>query len=238
MLTLHRRVGILSALFVILLSVSGFLLNHSSRFALDQQYIASPGMLEWYGIAVIEPASSFATGNQSVTHIADRIYFNTTALPGSFASVVGFIAVEFGFAIATADAIVLLTPDGELIEVLSDLHGLPQGISQIGISQDERIYLRAQEGIFRANIDEPFFLLQDLPPASIAWSEPVAPTADLLNRVRQDYAGSLLTWERLLLDIHSGRVLGSWGVVLVDIMALLFVFMAMTGVWIWFRRRS
>ena len=49
---------------------------------------------------------------------------------------------------------------------------------------------------------------------------------------------SLISWERLLLDIHSGRVLGSLGVVLVDLMALLFMLMAASGVWIWSRRRN
>lgn len=195
-------------------------------------------MLDWYGIEVIDAAIAFAMADHGVTHIADRIYFDTSALPGSFTRAVGLIAVEFGFAIATSDAIVLLTPEGQLIEVLSDLHGLPPGISQIGVGQDERIYLRAQDGIFLANVDQPIFLLQNLSPAGVVWSESVEPNAELLNLIRQDYAGSLLTLERLLLDIHSGRVLGSWGVVLVDIMALLFVFMAMTGVWIWYRRRS
>jgi len=41
-----------------------------------------------------------------------------------------------------------------------------------------------------------------------------------------------------LLDIHSGRVLGSLGVVLVDLMALLFMLMAASGAWIWSRRRN
>ena len=47
---LHRRMGITSALFVILLTVTGLLLQHSPILKLDTSYIQSPALVDWYGI--------------------------------------------------------------------------------------------------------------------------------------------------------------------------------------------
>lgn len=238
LLKLHRRAGVLSALFVILLSLTGLVLQHSARLALDQKFISSDTLLNWYGIEVPEAVAYFAIDSHSVTHIADRIYFDTNSLPGNFATPVGIVAIEFGYAVATTEGIVLLTGSGQVIEILTALHEVPAGILQIGIGPDARVYLRTPNGITRADFDEPFFLFQDLPPSGIVWSLPGEPGTAMLDSIRRDYAESLLSWERLLLDLHSGRLLGTWGVVLVDVMALLFIFMAITGLWIWTRRRS
>ncbi|MBQ13009.1 MAG: hypothetical protein CMQ17_01195, partial [Gammaproteobacteria bacterium] len=56
--------------------------------------------------------------------------------------------------------------------------------------------------------------------------------------IREHYRSTLLSVERLVLDLHSGRIFGAAGALLVDIMAVLFMLMAATGVWIWLRRRS
>ena len=52
------------------------------------------------------------------------------------------------------------------------------------------------------------------------------------------YRGYGLTLERVLLDLHSGRVLGSAGVLLVDAAAILFLLLAISGLWLWSRRRT
>jgi uncharacterized iron-regulated membrane protein len=60
---------------------------------------------------------------------------------------------------------------------------------------------------------------------------------ELDTAIQENYAGSLLNTERLI-DIHSGRIFGSVGALVVGIMAILFMPMAMTGVWMWVKRRS
>jgi len=51
------------------------------------------------------------------------------------------------------------------------------------------------------------------------------------------YRGKGLPLERVIIDIHSGRILGQAGVLLVDFMALLFLSLAMSGVWMWYKYR-
>ena len=44
-----------------------------------------------------------------------------------------------------------------------------------------------------------------------------------------------------MLDLHSGRLFGSWGPLVMDVAAVLLVFLAISGFWLWakqiFRKR-
>lgn len=239
LLTVHRRVGIISAVFVILLSISGFLLQHSAGLGFDRASIASDGLLDWYGIKAPGIGPHFQPGSHYFSHIGDAVYFDAQRLPGSYPELRGVVAFDQGFALTTDSAIVLITVEGDVIERLSAEHGVPELIQRIGTGPDARVFLNSDMEIREANFDAPSFTpvtASDMP--AIDWSQASEPAATLAAAVERDYAGSLVTWERVLLDIHSGRLLGAVGVFIVDLMAVLFLLMAISGVWIWTRRRN
>jgi hypothetical protein len=60
---------------------------------------------------------------------------------------------------------------------------------------------------------------------------------DLHDKLMILYRGKGLPLERVILDIHSGRILGQAGVLLIDFMAILFLLLAMSGVWMWVKYR-
>ena len=238
LLRVHRRMGIVSALFVIILSFSGLILHHSPALNLDNRFISSSRLLSWYEIEVPTIEIQYRAGRHGVQLIAESIYFDGDRLPGSFSDLKGFVATEFGFVAATSNQLLLLTAAGEVIEVLGRVNLLPTGISRIGSDTADRLVLQTAVGIIDADLDGLRWTQSTSSASQLAWSEPTAPRPELSARIRADYAASLISWERLLLDIHSGRVLGSLGIVLVDLMALLFMLMAASGVWIWSRRRN
>jgi uncharacterized iron-regulated membrane protein len=47
----------------------------------------------------------------------------------------------------------------------------------------------------------------------------------------QTYRRGGLPLERVILDLHSGRIVGDWGVYVVDGAALLFLALVITGMW-------
>jgi len=229
--------GIVSALFVILLSVSGLALHHSAKLSLDDSFIASSVLLDWYDIEVPDVSDSYRVDNHIVSSIADTFYFDQRRLPGNYSALKGLIKTAFGFVLATSNQLLLLTDTGDVIETLSSVHGVPANIQQLGADSDGLVYIRDPGSVRLADLDTLEFSVLAEPPALI-WSVPEAVDASHADAIQTAYAASLLSWERLILDIHSGRVLGNIGVLLVDIMALLFIFMAVTGVWIWSRRRA
>ena len=235
LLNLHRRMGIISAFFVIVLSVTGLILHYSPNLNLDTQFIRSNLLLNWYNIEAPLVSANYAVGNNTATHLADALYFNERRIPGSFSELVGLVVTNFGFALATSNQILLLTAEGELVEILGSLVGIPSGMQQIGTDVNGEVYLQRPGELVRIDLNT-----LDTFPASaevaVSWSNLSPLNSSRSELLQFDYRASLVSWERILLDIHSGRILGSLGVIVVDVMAILFLLMAITGIWIWSRR--
>jgi hypothetical protein len=234
LLVLHRRMGLVSALFVLLLSATGLLLHHSNSLGLDRASVSSAVLLQWYGIEQPAIDRAFAAADATVLQIDRALYFNSQPLAGEYATLQGMVEAPFGFIIATASRLVLLTTTGDVIEILGPEHGVPQPVTGLGTSQGD-ILLRTNSGAYSADVDALSFA--ELEPQSPNWVQPIVPAVDLAATVARHYAQSLVSWERVLLDLHSGQILGPIGRLLVDVMALVFILMAITGVWIWSRRR-
>ena len=214
------------------------MLQHGATLSLDQRYMDSETALHWYGIEVPAIAVSYESDNHFATLIGNAIYFDQHRLPGAYSNLAGIAAIDTGFAIATSSQLLLITDNAELIEVLASIHGVPPAIAAIGVDGTGQIYLRVAASIVTANLDTLDWSESDTPAVEIRWSETADLSGEISRSIEQNYAAALLSWERVILDIHSGRLLGRFGVVLVDIMAILFVFMAATGLWIWSRRQS
>jgi len=230
--------GVISALFVILLSISGFIIHHSLALDLDNRFIDSNVLLSWYGIEVPDISISFSSGGRTASLIADVIYFDTIRLVGSYNSLLGLMETDFGFVIATSDQLLLVTDDSQLIEVLGSAHEVPAVIDGIGFAETSSVYLKSRGVVIEADVEALSWPISSLTESQIQWSTASSLDTSTAELIKSAYSGSLLSWDRLILDVHSGRVLGSFGVLLVDIMAVLFALMAISGVWIWSRRRS
>jgi uncharacterized iron-regulated membrane protein len=61
--------------------------------------------------------------------------------------------------------------------------------------------------------------------------------AKLERALQNHYRSEVLPLERLLLDLHSGRFFGSAGPWIMDAAAVLLVLLALSGTWIWLRRK-
>ncbi len=236
LLNLHRRMGIISAFFVIVLSLTGLILHYSPNLNLDTQFIRSNLLLSWYRIEAPSVSANYASGNNTATHLADAVYFNERRIPGSFSELNGMVATDFGIALATSNQVLLLTTEGDLVEILGGLVGIPSGLQQIGTDANGDVYLQRPGELIRIDLNT----LEIFPAGNgitISWSELSQLDSARSDILQFEYRASLVSWERILLDIHSGRIFGSLGVILVDVMAILFLLMAISGIWIWSRRR-
>lgn len=231
----HRIIGLCAALFVVILALTGIALNHSDALQLSQRHVQSSALLNWYGIQPPQEFVSYASAGHYVTRVGDRLYFDASALPADGANLVGIVRLPQGFAVATTNGIRLLTDDGRLIERLGAVEGVPRGIARIGTTADGAIAVQTAHEILIG--DESLTSWQARPGVEILWSQPSAPPAALRSRLLRSFRGDGLPLERVLLDIHSGRILGHWGVYVMDGAALLLLFLAASGCWLWLRNR-
>jgi hypothetical protein len=225
-----------ATVFVVLLSITGFLLLHTDALRLQDREVSDEWILDWYGMEPVEPPVSYPAGGRWVTQVDDQVYMDETALPGADGRLKGVLNTESVYVLAYENSLDLLTERGERIERLGNAQGLPQGIEQIGAGPQGRILLKTGSGVFVSDMNMGDWRLSDT--GAVNWSVPADPPVEHLQLILQKYRGTGLPLERVVQDLHSGRFLGSIGVWLVDISVVIFLAMSFTGWWSWLKRRA
>ena len=232
----HRYIGLSAALFVMVLSATGLALNHTESLGMDSTHVQSELLLDWYGIHAPDYLDSYAAGPVLFTEVNERVFRDTEILDEVSAPLIGAIAYQDLVIVANLDQLTLLDRDGELIETIGSAAGVPAGMKAIGVTTDGAIAIKAAHGYYLT--DENLLEWSETDTLDATWSTPSDTPPELVHVLQEAYRGNGLPLERVVLDLHSGRLLGDAGVLLVDAAAILFMVLAISGVWLWSRRRA
>lgn len=229
----HRRLGAVAAIFVIVITATGLALNHSEGLKLDENFVNTGWLLDWYGVVAPDPAAAAKAGSRQITLLADHLYVDETLVSAGLDGLVGAIQLGDMLVVAAPSELVLITTPGlEIIERLGIEHGLPGRIEQLGLDDGGALVIRTVDGSWHT--DEQ--LLEWRPTNSstdIAWSGPGTAAAALVSRLKTDYRSRTLTAEKIMLDLHSGRIVRIAGPWLLDAIGITLLLLAGTGLWLW-----
>ena len=232
----HRYIGISTAIFVIVLSFTGLVLNHTDELELDAVYVQSEALLDWYGIDTPEDLNSHTSGLISITAVNDQIFWGNKRLAHISAPLAVMLTYSDLVVIASGGALSLFTPDGELVEKLDNVVGVPTGILAIGITPQALLAVKTARGIYLT--DENLLEWSRAVNPDVAWSVAAPTKPSLIEDLKKAYRGTGLPIERIMLDLHSGRILGRAGIYIMDAAATGFLLLAVSGIWLWIRRRA
>jgi len=221
-------------LFVIILAVTGLMLNHSGALGLESRQIQSGALLSWYGVSTPE-ISCFNAGRRQVCRAGNLIYLNGELIKGVEGDLRGAVLLDNFLVSTLKERVVLMTPDGEVIEVLNGAHGVPVGIEKTGVNEKGGLVVKTKKGNF--TVDRDFISWRQYKGDEIKWADSGRADKKVKEMLMQLWRGKGLPLERVLLDLHSGRVFGKYGVYVMDVMALIFVAVSIIGVWLWALRR-
>ncbi|HEY9147495.1 MAG TPA: PepSY domain-containing protein [Gammaproteobacteria bacterium] len=230
----HRYLGLAVALLAVVLALTGVMLNHTEQLDLDKRQLSQRGLLAWYGI---EPPSGrfFRAGEQWLSQWGEQLYLGRNELSYRHPHpLVGAVRLPAMIVAASDNELLLLTPEGQLIERLDGLGGIPSGIKEIALSATGQVRLKTSGGGVIGHPDSDSW--QPEGPSAGQWPATATPPPWLRRALAQQHPGPSLSLERVVLDLHSGRLFGSWGHYLMDGAALLLLLNAASGVWIWWRR--
>jgi hypothetical protein len=231
----HVKLGVYSAVFVIFLAVSGILLNHSQQLNLNSNYIKTEWLLDLYQINPVSEPIGFMSSDIWAAQVGERIYFNEKEIANDVETLVGLISIDEIYVLAYDGQLTLLTQEGEVIEHLTGVTGVPAGMKAIGYDDQANVIIKAAHGYYQVNLDE--LEWEEFEHLEATWSESSAIPDQMETNLLKQYRGSGLTVERVLLDFHSGRIVGQWGVYFVDLIAVIFLILACTGLWMWWKRK-
>ncbi len=221
----HRRIGASAALFITWLVISGWALNHSDSLNLAQQQIHSPVLANWYNLTYQTPTQVFASQNHwLVSNLLDGKTL-TTYLNDP----VGLTETENLIAIANSHELILLNPNGELIDKLSDSSVPIKNITKIGkgcagivITNNTQIF-STQDGIDWQSCEE-----------NITWAIAQNIKPEQLKQIKPLLVPEI-SLEKVIVDLHTGRFFGRYGAYVVDAVGGCLMLLALSGLWLFFR---
>ena len=230
----HRRLGAVLAVVVILLCVTGVALNHTERLHLDERPLRADWLLDWYGVAAPDSGRYVSLGTHDVASLGDHLYVDDTFIGAPFPDLVGAVRTDAFLVVAFTNEMLVLADDLSIVERLGHAEGLPADLAAITSGDTGGLaVLDASGRTWVADRDIVAWQRTDYRVDS--WPEPAALSADRLRELGRDYRGRVLTLERLMLDLHSGRLFGLGGTWVMDIVAALLVVLAVSGLWLWSR---
>ncbi|MCG9713419.1 PepSY-associated TM helix domain-containing protein [Shewanella insulae] len=232
----HRRLGIASALLVVMVAASGILINHSNDFKLDTAHVHQGWLLDHYGIKAPGQLAIYAA--QPLLAASDNLLWlkNKPVLEAQ-GPLLGAISYGEHYVAIDAQHLYLLDKDGALLEQQGRATGLPQDLRALALlptGDGEQLWLNTATGSYLSDSD----LIEwqaAKPLVAIDWQAPLANEEseaighDLSLKARAMH----LSWERVLLDLHSGRIVGLPGSLMMDLVALSLIFMAISGLYLW-----
>jgi PepSY-associated transmembrane protein len=231
----HKKLGVCAALFVIFLASSGIILNHSQQINLNKKYIQSEWLLDLYQVKPAKDLLGYRSNDIWVTQVGGRLYFNEHEIAEDIKTLIGIVNINDVAVIAYDGQLTLVTEEGEIVEHLNGAVGVPAGMSALGKDEQENLIIKAAHGYYRVNLDKLDW--HEFEYIDADFSKSSAVPEELMANLLKQYRGKGLTVERVLLDFHSGRVAGQWGVYVVDLIAMIFLILAISGVWMWWLRK-
>ena len=229
----HRRAGVVACVLLLMLALTGLALNHSEDLRLDERAVGWDWPYALYGPSATGAWKGFEVGDTWLLQGGEgRIFLGTRELGGCEGVITGVASVQQMILVACERELLLLTPDGERIDALGAATGLPVPVGGLAALGDEALVLAG--GLWQ-RFDADAMALSPAGGEAPQKIRPGMPPQALLEKLGR--AAGWLHWERFLLDLHSGRLFGSAGVLVVDVGGVLSLLLALSGVLMWGLRR-
>jgi hypothetical protein len=227
----HRKLGIFSALFIIFLSLSGIALNHTTLLSLSEKLITSPILLNHYGL---KPPSDIRFYQQKKWLVTEQfVWVGDKLAYESDEPIISISKFQTYRLLATTKQLVIFTDKGELVDKIDSSSDLPVPIQAMSVSENN-ILLKTPNGYYQGDSD--FFDWQKINTlVEPKWiTSEVVPESELAVASTQ-YQSQFLNWERVILDAHSGRIFGDFGVILMDLVAFMLILLSVSGIYMWIK---
>lgn len=231
----HRWMGVASAIFLVVLSITGLALNHTERLGLNQITIRNSFILDRYGMAAGNEITGFRIhGSNTIAHLDGQLFYNDQALSAGNIPL-GIVEGDPISVVATQNELLYLTGEGDIIEKL-DTTQLPYSeLSAVGKTIDNTPVLITDEGRM---VPDENWLEFDRYQASYTVDplQPIDLNEATTSSILEQFQGGGVSLYRVLLDLHSGRLFGWGGRTLMDLSAIAIILLVTSGLMGWLRK--
>ncbi|OUS25475.1 hypothetical protein A9Q99_21370 [Gammaproteobacteria bacterium 45_16_T64] len=222
---LHRRVGLSISLLLLFITVSGVLINHSQELGWHKKLIYSHWVGEVYGMQSPLIESGFKIENSWVYQVGGMLYRDLEKIGGCSGALLSAVKYKNTYAAICENEFMIFDDNLEIIDSYIDI---PNDADSL-LATKNAILLNARLTQYRwddiRGFVEPMEIRRRV--LSNSMTLPYSIKSKYLEITPVDN----LTWEKVLVDLHSGRIFGAVGVMVVDVVGVLLCVLALTGVY-------
>jgi len=237
---LHRSLGLMVALFVVVLAVTGLLLNHTSELGLKQKHLHMPWLNQVYGLHAPACTAAYAVDAHWLSLWDGRVFWDAHALDMPITRQLHGAFMQDGLlAVASAEQLSLFSMQGELVDRID--YPAQRSPSRAGRGV-QAVVLEFTEPPLRLQLNKNLTALEAVyvePNDGVIWARENNLPEPLRASISQYYQGEGITLERVVLDVHSGRIAGLFGIYVMDAVAIGMLLLVISGAALgWLRRRK
>jgi len=194
---IHRLLGITLVFFVMVLLITGALLQHAEDINIRQKYASSSIAKNFYNLKPCQ-ISSIKIENKWISLCNSNLYLDTKKILSNVDNITAAYKNKSVYYIYYDDHMVTVSENYE--------------IQSIGHKADDvRYKIELKDNIINKG----------------------------LKRIIEDKSiSSTITYERIIVDLHTGRLFGVVGITLIDIVTLGMLVLSITGTISWMRHKK
>lgn len=230
----HKRLGLVIAVFIGFLSLTGIAINHGEALSLASTEIEAPWLMGWYGLKPVLPEQGFALPSLLFCAQGGTWVLGDKRLPPGHGDPVGAVDNDALIWLATADQILIVDAAGRPVDTITrDL--LPATpIRRIGRhGREVAVIAGGNVHVSDDGISWRKLAGED----SVQWSRPVALSAAQQQQLAPFFAPAL-PLQRIVADLHSGRIFGTYGPLVTDLLAVVLLLLATSGGWLYLGEKA
>lgn len=222
----HRWAGLITSIWVLLLAITGLLLQHSQQFNLDKKHITNKYILALYGIG--NQFVAFEQDGHRLQQIDKQLIQDGTTTIKLDENISSAIFHQSHWIAITDSSVYWISLNGQIMQSMDELDDLPRPIEKIGLSSNSVIIKNVNKN-FDLNT-----LKEVIPQSTTLWSHPLN-NNDLKQEAIRLTSKDYLNFEQFIFDLHAGITSPS---LLNDITAIALIFLSFSGIFLFFRKNK
>lgn len=222
---LHRWIGVLASLWLLVLASTGLLLQHSKDWGLEKKHITNSSLLKAYGIG--KKYKAFKHGDQLLQQVDKQLIQNQKITIKLSENITAAIYQSPNWVITTKSQILWINQVGQIAQSMDEIDGLPLPLLDLGLTGNQLI-IKTNDGNFLLNT------LEKINTMPVNWSHETEDEKLKHNSIQQ-ISHNYVSYQQAIFDLHAGITTPS---LLNDIAAIALILLSLSGVFLFFRKNK
>ena len=226
---LHRKIGVLCSIPIILIALSGIFLNHASFFSLNKIYIKNSALLSFYKMQPKERPKGFKPSKSWISSFEGGLFLDETKLSDINSEIVSAVKLNDMIAAANKNYLFIIDTKEKFIVEKLGRESLPKGeIKRLAV-KNKILLIETDKDLFETSFKISKF--KKAKKQEIEVPKKLFLPEKLEEKILQNFRGEGISLSKIMLDIHTGAMFGVSGRFVWDLFAVCLLLLVGTGLY-------